>query len=207
MAFSSSAAIELRPDLDPPIRTGLAEGAGVAEETLPDYLEAGLDIVFVGLNPGLSSVQAGHYFASPRNRFWPAINRSGLLEPPLASTTDHEILRQRMGFTDVVKRPSRGASDLRAADFRRWAPVLKEKLGRFQPRIVCFQGATAYRNYRKYADGVDERPELGLQSHRIGGSLVFLVPNPSPANAAYSFEALVSWYRGLKAFRDSLTSS
>ena len=111
-----------------------------------------------------------------------------------------------MGFTDVVKRPSRGASDLRAADFRRWAPVLKSKLERFQPRIVCFHGATAYRGYRKYADGVDGRPELGLQPHRILDSLVFLVPIPSPANAAYSPEALVCWYRDLKVLRDSLTS-
>ena len=85
--------------------------------------------------------------------------------------------------------------------------MLKEKLNRFQPRIVCFHGATGYRDYRKYADGVDERPELGLQSHRIDASLVFLVPNPSPANAAYSLKALVSWYCGLKALRDSLTSS
>ena len=176
----------------------------MGEETLPDYLERDLDIVFVGLNPGLISVQAGCYFASPRNRFWPAINRSGLLEPPLGSTMDHEILRQRMDITDVVKRPSRGAYDLRAADFCRWAPVLKEKLSRLQPRIVCFHGAIAYRNYRKYAYGVDARPELGLQSNRKSCSLVFLVPNPSLANAVYSFETFVSWYSGLKALRDCL---
>ena len=42
--------------------------------TLPDYLTDGLDIVFVGLNPSEFSVQAGHYFANPRNRFWAALN-------------------------------------------------------------------------------------------------------------------------------------
>ncbi len=47
--------------------------------TLPDYLKEGLDIVFVGLNPSLYSVKEGHYFANPHNRFWTALNRSGLL--------------------------------------------------------------------------------------------------------------------------------
>ncbi len=158
----------------------------------------------MGLNPGLSSVEVGHYFAHPRNRFWPAVNRSGLLTEFLDSNTDHNMLEQGIGFTDVVKRPSSGSSDLRAADFRRWAPVLKEKLERFQPLIVCFHGATGYRSYLKYAEGVDERPELGLQARTLGLSKIFLVPNPSPANAAYSLDDLICWYRELKALRDEL---
>ena len=37
--------------------------------TLPDYLQPDLDIVLIGLNPGLNSIKAGHYFAFGRNRF------------------------------------------------------------------------------------------------------------------------------------------
>ena len=173
-------------------------------KTLPDYLAPGLDIVFVGLNPGLYSARVGHYFAAPRNRFWAAVNRSGLLARPLEASSDHEALEQGFGFTDVVKRPSSGASELRAADYRRWAPVLKGKLEHFQPLIVCFHGVTAYHNYLRYADGVDERPPLGPQPRVIGRSRVFAVPNPSPANAAYSLETLVGWYRRLKDLRDEL---
>jgi len=47
-------------------------------ETLPDLLRDGLDIVFVGINPGLYSAQRGHYFARRTNRFWPALSRSVL---------------------------------------------------------------------------------------------------------------------------------
>jgi len=173
-------------------------------ETLPDYLKPGLVIVLVGLNPGLYSTSVGHYFALPRNRFWTAINRSGLLSEPLDASSDYRMLEQGIGFTDVVKRPSRGAADLKAADFREWAPVLKQKLERFQPLIVCFHGATGYRSYLKQAEGVDERPSLGLQTRTIGCSRVFLIPNPSPANAAYSLEDLVYWYQQLKALRDEL---
>ena len=82
---------------------------GSPMKTLPDYLAPGLDIVFVGINPGVYSAQVGHYFASPRNRFWPAINRSGLLMEPLGPSTDDQALLQGIGFTDVVKRPSNGA--------------------------------------------------------------------------------------------------
>ena len=172
--------------------------------TLPDHLSTGLDIVFVGLNPGRYSAEVGHYFAGPRNRFWPAVNRSGLLKESLDAESDHRILKQGMGFTDVVKRPSPGASDLRASDFRRWAPVLKEKLERFKPLLICFHGVTAYRNYLKHAEGVNKRPELGLQPSNIGNSKVFVVPNPSPANAVYSLDVLVGWYRRLKEARDEL---
>ena len=37
-------------------------------KTLPDYLAPGLDIVFVGINPGRYSAEVGHYFATSRNR-------------------------------------------------------------------------------------------------------------------------------------------
>jgi len=46
--------------------------------TLPDYLQPGLDLVFVGINPGLYSVRQGHYFARSTNRFWPAFTASRL---------------------------------------------------------------------------------------------------------------------------------
>ena len=173
-------------------------------ETLPDYLQPNLDIVLVGLNPGLSSVEAGHYFASPRNRFWEAVNRSGLLSERLDASTDCKMLEQGIGFTDVVKRPTRGSSDLRAADFRKWSPILKEKVEKYQPLIVCFHGATGYRNYLKHAEGVTEKPELGLQPHTVGLSKIFLIPNPSPANAVYSLDDLVYWYQQLKEYRDKL---
>ncbi len=174
-------------------------------DTLPDYLKEDLDIVLVGLNPSLRSVEVGHYFATPRNRFWRAINRSGLLAEPLDTNTDYRILEHGIGMTDIVKRPTRGASDLRAADYREWAPVLREQLERYEPLIVCFHGAVAYRNYLKYAEGnTIASIELGLQPLSIGRSRVFLVPNPSPANAAYSLDALVGWYKALRDLHQRL---
>ena len=171
-------------------------------EPLPDYLKTGLDLVFVGLNPGLQSARAGHYFASPRNRFWRAAKRASVFDPPLCAEEDYKAPEQGIGFTDVVKRASGGASDLRAADFKRWAPVLDEKLERYGPRIVCFHGLVAYRNFLKYGQGVAARPELGLQRRAIGVSKVYVVPNPSPANAKFSLDDIATWYTRLRALRE-----
>ena len=175
-------------------------------KTLPDYLAHNLDIVFVGLNPGLSSVEAGHYFANKRNRFWPALNASGLLSAPVESSDDYLLLKVGIGFTDVVKRPTSGSSDLRAADFRKWSPVLREKLDRYQPLIACFHGATAFRNFLKHSEGGENTVALGPQRLTIGKTATFVVPNPSPANAVYSLDDIVHWYRNLKAFLAELHS-
>jgi TDG/mug DNA glycosylase family protein len=172
--------------------------------TLPDYLEEGLDIVFVGLNPSEYSVKAGHYFANPRNRFWAALNRSGLVSRDMTPERDADLLHHGIGFTDVVKRPTPQASGLRTADFRRWALVLREKLLRYRPRIACFLGVTAYAEYLRHADGVRERPALGPQHLVIGQTRVFVVPNPSPANARFSLDDLAGWCRRFQELREEL---
>jgi len=175
-------------------------------DTLPDYLTHDLDIVFVGINPGTSSVEAGHYFAKSTNRFWPAVIASGLLREPLEAASDHRMLEQGIGFTDVVKKPTASASDLKANDYREWAPWLRDKIEEFRPRIVCFHGVTGYRNYLRYGEGVVESVDLGRQARTIGTSTVFVVPNPSAANAAYSLDVLICWYKELKLLRDESAS-
>ncbi len=182
----------------------MANGQESQFETLDDYLQPGLNIVFVGLNPSSYSVERGHYFANPRNRFWAALNRSGLVGVELGPEQDGEVLKYGIGFTDVVKRPTPQASGLRAADYRRWAPVLREKLERYQPKIACFHGMTGYRAYLKHGEGVIGRPELGPQDLQIGETRIFVTPNPSPANARYSLDDLAEWYRRLAAFRDGM---
>jgi len=175
--------------------------------TLPDYLCSGLSIVSVGLNPSLPSVREGFYFANPRNRFWRALQASeltgGLPEPGVEAM--EVLFRQcRIGFTDVVKRPTAGSKDLRAADFHEWAPQLKYKLLHYQPAVAWFHGKLAYANYLKYAEGVRPAIDWGRQPRRIGGTRVFVTPNPSPANAAFSLDELSAWYRQLGIYSAQL---
>lgn len=176
-------------------------------KTLPDYLGPGLEIVSIGLNPSLPSVREGFYFANPRNRFWRALNGSGLLAEPLVpGVAAMEVLltRDRIGFTDVVKRPTAGGHDLRAADYREWSPLLLQKLEKYQPKIAWFHGKQAYANYLNYGEGVKAAIDWGEQPRCIGTARVFVTPNPSPANAAYSLDVLTDWFTQLQDFRSSL---
>ena len=198
MEYIGSAVLEAK-DMGP------FEGQG---GTLPDYLREGLDLVLIGLNPSEYSVRKGHYFANPRNRFWAAVSGAELVGRDVGPDDDAGMLREGIGFTDVVKRATPQASGLTAADYRRDAPALRRKLLQCAPTIACFHGLMAYRAYLRYGEGVrsDGSIALGRQERRIGQSRVFVLPNPSPANARHSLADLTEWYRRLGEWRGELKS-
>jgi len=167
-------------------------------ETLPDYLRPGLDVVFVGINPGFYSAQVGHYFATARNRFWSAFNAAAMTPKALGPETDSKVLDYRIGFTDVVKRPTRSMSELKQPEFREGAKDLLEKLLAHQPKVVCFNGLSGYKNFAKYTGTDAKGVTLGLQPTRIGNARVFVLPSTSPANAAVSLERIVEGMRELR---------
>jgi TDG/mug DNA glycosylase family protein len=182
---------------------------GYPYRTLPDYLRPGLDLVFVGINPGLYSVQRGHYFARSTSRFWPAFSTSKLSERVrralgtnrLRAEHDAELPCFGIGFTDVVKRPSANATDLNASDFEKWVPRLLKRVQRCAPRVACFHGLTAYRPFLKLALRCGDRlPVLGLQPEFVGATRLYVVPNPSPANAHFTLTDQTAWYDRLADF-------
>ena len=177
-------------------------------ETLPDILQTDLNLLSIGLNPSLPSVVAGFYFANPRNRFWTALNASSLLSEPVSPGPDsmQQLLeREGIGFTDLVKRPTRGASELRIQDYRQGAPGLRALIERYRPHYAWFHGKLAYKNFIRYADMKTDGGDWGLQQQRIGDSRIFVTPNPSPANAAFSLSDLVTWYNRLARCLASVT--
>ncbi len=167
-------------------------------ETLPDYLREGLDIVFVGLNPGLYSARVGHYFAMPQNRFWRALSASGLVPHAVGPEDDIRLLDWGIGLTDVVKRPTSGIHEVSRSEFRRGAKVLREKLLYHKPRIVCFVGLTGYRVC------CGALSMLGPQAGSLGESQVFVIPSTSPRNAHYSLDDIIRALKDLCQYRDRL---
>jgi TDG/mug DNA glycosylase family protein len=176
--------------------------------TLPDLLQAGLAIVFVGINPSLYSVQQGHYFARSTNRFWPAFSRSVLSEAArralgvgvLRPEHDAALLAHGFGFTDVVKRPTANVSQLAPGELAAAVPDLLAKLAALRPRIACFHGITGYRPFHRTVFPASPRdPVLGLQHEVIGTTRLVVVPNPSPANAHASPGEQTAWYDRLAA--------
>jgi TDG/mug DNA glycosylase family protein len=183
-------------------------------ETLPDYLAPNLDLVFVGINPGTFSVRRGHYFARGTTRFWPAFSASKLSAPIRAALAvavlrpehDAELLRFGIGLTDVIKRPTANASELDPREFELWVPRLLAKIRRLKPRVVCFHGLTGFLPFRKYALLKKDPSQLGPQPQTIGRTQLFVVPNPSGANAHFTVAHQTSWYDQLADFISDVKS-
>jgi TDG/mug DNA glycosylase family protein len=163
--------------------------------------------VFVGINPSIYSVEAGHNFARPGNKFWPTFSRSGLSAAArsglgvdvLTFEHDRELVRYGFGFTDVVMRATAKAAEVRPREFQAGALLLLDKLREFRPRVACFHGVTGYRHVRDaLADGGGDIA-LGLQPFCVASTQFFLAPNPSGANAHYSRDDQVAWYDALAA--------
>src|SRR5690349_6927812 len=89
---------------------------------LPDYLRPGLDVVFVGFNPGDRSSLVGHYYAWHGNQFWNFLFESQLVPERLQPEDDHRVLEFGIGLTDVVKRWSKSSSSLRQSDYTQGVP-------------------------------------------------------------------------------------
>ena len=170
--------------------------------TLPDLLRDGLDVVFVGINPSVFSVERGHYFARPTNRFWPCLSRSilsrqarqALSVERLRPEHDRALLDYGIGFTDLVKRATAKASELAPSDFPPAVRHLLAKLERHRPRIVCFHGITGFRPVHRLLTGQVSEIKLGLQELLLGPTRVYLVPNPSGANAHVTPVEQTRWY-------------
>ena len=159
--------------------------------SIPDYLQPGLRVVFVGFNPGTRSAAVGHYYAGRGNLFWPLLYESGLVSEPLTYTDDHRVLAFGIGLTDLVKRSTPSSADLSAAEARAGALVLRDKLLTCAPRVVCFNGKGVYTWY------VQRPVALGLQEEHIGHAPVFVVPSTSARNGRVHREEKAAYFHAL----------
>ena len=163
---------------------------------LQDSLRPGLDLVFVGINPGIASATRGHHYAGPGNHFWPLLYEAGLVPERLTCDDDARLPGYGIGLTNLVERASRGIADLSRAEMWAGAERLREKLRRYRPRVVCFNGKAIYEVFS------GRRCRLGLQPERHEGALVFVMPSTSPRGASYQRADKLRFFRELKRIVD-----
>ena len=165
----------------------------VPTQLLPDLLRKGLDVVFCGINPGLSAARAGHHFSSPSNRFWRVLHLAGFTPRLIPPENDRTILQYGYGLTAAVERPTVRASELTSREFHEAAEELERKLRRYSPRFVAFLGKAACAAILR-----QKSVDWGQQSVEFGGAEVWVLPNPSGLNRAFSLQELVIAYRELR---------
>src|SRR5512146_1979865 len=88
------------------------------DNTVPDVIAPGLRVLFCGINPGLYSGWAGHHFARPGNRFWPALFASGFTPRLFRPEEEHALPQLGYGVTNLVERATLGSGELSAKELR-----------------------------------------------------------------------------------------
>ena len=177
MATSES---ESTADVEPPQRP-----------YLPDILAPNLKIIFVGAAASHNSARAGHWYAGPTNKFWLLLSQAGFTPRKLRPEEDHEVLQHGLGLTCIFPHLATSANHLLPTPTADRRLQLQEKLIRFQPRFLCFNGKDVYRmsTGRLCTD-------WGEQEERIGASRVFVVHSSSARADHWGAERL-ALYREL----------
>jgi TDG/mug DNA glycosylase family protein len=142
--------------------------------TLADLVRPGLRLLICGLNPSLFSADAGIPFARPGNRFWAAMRAAGLVE---RERDPHQAFARGIGFTDLVKRATPAAAEIRPAEYRAGLARLEWITRAFAPRAVCFVGLDGWRR------AVDPKAQPGWTASGLGGRPAYLMPSTSGRNA------------------------
>ncbi|KAG2194647.1 hypothetical protein INT47_002331 [Mucor saturninus] len=163
-----------------------------------DLLDYDLKVLFVGINPGLTSTAKGHHYAGPTNHFWPCLSASGLVDRKVTFEDDNQLpARYGLGFTNLTARTTRSASELSSQEQRERIPILNTKIATFRPRIACFIGKGIYEIYSR------RKCNLGLQEQTIpwstgdGETIIFVMPSTSGRVSAYHKSDKIKFFQDL----------
>jgi TDG/mug DNA glycosylase family protein len=169
-------------------------GATVAD-LLGDPDETPVQLLFVGINPGLWTAAVNAHFARRGNRFWPALHRAGITSEQVDASggmpewAREELLAKGIAITNLVPVATARADELTAAQLRDGGARLRRLVAEVRPKVVAMLGLTAFR----VAFGARTAP-LGRIADRFEDAELWLLPNPSGLNAHHTVESLADWY-------------
>lgn len=160
---------------------------GPAIDALPDSMQAGLLLVFVGTAAGRRSAEVGHYYAHPGNRFWPTLHETGLTPRRFGPHEFPHLLELGIGFTDVAKRASGMDHEIPASAFEPMGLIARLRTHR--PRFVAF---TSKRAASFWFSRPTKHITIGLQAPVVGEPAIFVLPSPS--GAATRYWSIAPWH-------------
>lgn len=144
-------------------------------ESIPDHLDSGLSILFIGYNPSLRSGETGHHYANPNNRFYRILHKSGLTPRLYKPEEDGDLLKLGYGFTNIVPRPTRTAEEITKEEYHAGKLRLQALLHEYRPKVACFVGKGVYVQYSG-----KRRLDWGVQPDPIvPGVAEFVAPSSS----------------------------
>ena len=164
---------------------------------LRDRITPGMQVLFVGINPGVRSALTGHHFAGFSNRFWKLLCESRLVPERVTYEDDDRLHEWGYGITNIVARATPGIGTLRPDEYVGGRGRLLAKVRKYRPRVVALVGVTVFRSMFPEHKGP---VPLGLQRQTLAGAALFVLPNPSGRNANFSYTEMLAAFKSLKRF-------
>lgn len=156
--------------------------------SFPPIAKPDAETLILGSMPGIASLEAGQYYAHPRNAFWPIMGALFGAGPELPyADRAGRLAARRVAVWDVLQLCLREGS-LDAA-IREEVPNDFAAFFAAHPRIrrIGLNGGKAAAGFRKYA-----------AAHMPAGAGAIVLPSTSPALAALSLAAKrEAWRRAL----------
>lgn len=151
----------------------------------PPILPARPWLLILGTMPGRASLEAGVYYAHPRNAFWPLMEEllAGDAPPRRSYEERVELLRAAgIALWDVLHSCRRPGSLDAAIEPRSAVPNGVAALIQAHPSLECvaFNGAQAEALFRRHIRPALDAAGRQPACHRL--------PSTSPANASWSYE-------------------
>src|SRR5580658_4241890 len=159
---------------------------------LTDVISTSLNVVFCGINPGMRSAAVGIHFANRTNRFWRVLHLAGFTARQLEPEEARLLLDHGCGITSAVARPTVSATQLSRADYIAAQPNFERKIAKYKPKYLAFLGKPACSVFLNQRD-----LSWGLQPATFAGSAVWVLPNPSGLNRAFTISRLIEAYQQL----------
>lgn len=145
-------------------------------------------VLVLGSFPSVLSRENSFYYGNPRNRFWEVIAAcTGCVVPPNVPVIDSIAAKERLllnngiALWDVIESCDiKGSAD---STIRNVAPAHIERvLEAADIQAIIANGRTAESLYKAYL-------------HKRTGRDIVCLPSTSPANAAYSLDRLIGYWK------------
>lgn len=155
------------------------------EHSFPPVWDENSTILILGSFPSVKSREEGFFYGHPRNRFWDVLARIlNTAKPVSIPEKKNLLLSHGIALWDVIASCEiKGSSDSSIRNVT--ANDFTELLACSRVTKIYTNGQTAGRLYQKYA-----QKKTGLES--------VILPSTSPANAAYSLDKLLLYWRQIR---------
>lgn len=160
-----------------------------------------MNLLIVGINPGLWTAAVNAPFAHPGNRFWPSLYRAGLTDhvidaaAGLSPGDEAQFHSRGIGLTNLVGRATARADQLSKDEIRDGGARLIERLPGLRPRVVAIAGITAFRTAYALPKASLGRQEPGTIPNWPNDVDLWVVPQPSGLNAHHNIDSLADFWR------------